>query len=168
MSSSPDRLIQMLSQYYWTSPQYPDIRELTQLLCDVTHDVKVRILKIHNPLYRAAQRGHTEIITIILSSLPQHQRIDVLIVDCYTPLHYAACRSKSVSVEAILTQLTPDQQLQILSVRNKNGRTPAGWASLGGQKKTERLLRDYQQAAAGLPPITHIGGVDRVLLNLKD
>ena len=69
----------MLSQYTWIS-QYLDMEELTKLLSDVTLDEKVRILKSHWALYTAAYHRHKEIIKIILSSLPQYQRLDVLLV----------------------------------------------------------------------------------------
>lgn len=59
-SSASDRLDQVL-ELYQSTYQYPDIDELTQLLCDITHDEKMDILEKNSTLNTAALSRHMEL-----------------------------------------------------------------------------------------------------------
>ena len=57
---------------------------------------------------KAAFRGHTEIVTTLLTSLKEEDRM-IVIGDCETPLHWASEEGHTETVTAILDCLTPEQ-----------------------------------------------------------
>lgn len=147
MSASSDQLDDMFKHYTYYPFQYPDVNDMTQLLSDVTDDERMRILRTHDPLNTAAAFNHTEFTVPILSSLPQHQRLDALLLDIDTLLHWAAGSGKVDMVETILTHLTPRQQQQIMNAKNRQGFRPADYAVSRGHQVTATLLQNYQHRA---------------------
>ena len=102
------------------------------------------------PLNWAASRGNTEIISTLLTSLQSSaNRLKLLMVDKWTPLHYAAFCCHTESVKTILDCLTADQQKQIMSVQ-RSGKTAMQLAEIHRHTDTVRILREYQHRADNL------------------
>ena len=136
---------------------YPDMKKLREVLTQLSDQQKLHILQqeysgLHTPLYWAARRDHTEIISTLLTSLQSSAyRLKLLMVDDeYTPLHKAALWGKTESVKMILDCLAADQQIQIMSVQDCDGLTAIQWAETGICTDTERILREYQHRADNL------------------
>ena len=154
---SAEKLLQgMMTQYtkHWPSSVYPDMKKLREVLTQLSDEQKLHILRqmylgLRTTLYFAAGRGHTEIISTLLTSLQSSaDRLKLLMVSKHsTPLHAAALYGHTESVKMILDCLTADQQIQIMSVQDYWGETAIQWAENWGHTDTVRVLREYQHRA---------------------
>ena len=133
-----------------------------EILTVLTDQQKLQVLQQQYPVRRrplqcAAIRGHTEIISTLLTSLQSSAyRLKLLMVYdmYYRPLHEAADCGHTESVKMILDCLTPDQQIRMMSVQDCDygntaihieGETAMQCAERWGQTDTVRMLRPYQQ-----------------------
>ena len=154
-TQSAEQLLQdMMTQYSrWTTSVYPDMKKLREVLTQLSDQQKLLILQeeysVWTPLYCAASRDHTEIISTLLTSLQSSaDRLKLLMVNEYiTPLHIAALRGHTESVKMILECLTADQQILFMSVQC-NGMTAIQCAQSMGRTDIVRILREYQHRAA--------------------
>ena len=131
-----------------SSSVYPDMDTLREVLTQLSDQQKSHILQqkynFWRPLEYTACRGHTEIISTLLTSLQSSAyRLKLLMVYKNTPLHAAAHWGNTESVKMILDCLTADQQIQIMSVQCK-GKTAIQKAESRGRTDTVRVLREYQ------------------------
>ena len=184
-TQSAEKLLQyMMTQYCNWPSVYPDMKKLREVLIQLSDEQKLHILHQKYsgsgiPLDYAANRGHTEIVSTLLSSVTQRysgstplvcaaerdhtkmistlltslqssaNRLKLLMVDKYTPLHYAAFCCHTESVKTILDCLTADQQKQIMSVQ-RSGKTAIQLAERHRHTDTVRILREYQHRADNL------------------
>ena len=155
--SSSCILQDMMTQYCrddWSSSACPDMEKWREILTVLTDRQKLQVLQQHYPVRRrplqcAAIRGHTEIISTLLTSLQSSAyRLKLLMVGKRTPLHLAAWRGHTESLKIILDCLTADQQIQITSVHDKwDGVTAIQCAERCGHTDTMKILREYQHRA---------------------
>lgn len=109
----------MLSLYSSDILSVEDKRGLAELPTKSTFGEKMRLLrykpytKSYLQLHRAAQSGHSEVITTILLPLPQSERLELLMEGDFTPLHSAVGRGNSECLTAILTALSPQQHARL-------------------------------------------------------
>ena len=185
---SSTQLLQDMIEQYSKNIVYPDIKKLREVLTQLSDEQKLHILQqeysgLYTPLHCAASRGHTEIISTLLTSLQSSaDRLKLLMVSEYTPLHTAARFGHTDSVKMILDCLTGDQQIQIMSVQSYwRGETAIQYAEMFSYADTVRVLREYQQRADNLmrevysklmmiiiPLLLAImAGVMRILMELK-
>ena len=156
-TQSAEKLLQdMMTQYCdWPSSVYPDMKKLSEVLTLLSDQQKLHLLQQkyspwETPLHWAALRGHTEIISTLLTSLQSSAyRLKLMMVGKRTPLHYAAHWGNTDSVKTILDCLTADEHTQIMSVQ-WNGKTAIQYAERMGRTDTVRILREYQQRAENL------------------
>ena len=154
-TQSAEKLLQdMMTQYCdWPSSVYPDMKKLREVLTQLSDGLKLHALQqkysVKTPLDCAAQRGHTEIIGTLLTSLQSSAyRLKLLtVVGNWTPLHYAALNGHTDSLKVILNCLTTDHQTQLMSVRSCGDMTAIRWAVSRGRTDTLRVLREYKQKA---------------------
>lgn len=150
--SSSERLQRMVAELNKLSLQHVDIKELKHLLRSVDPDERSEILRQkrydETVLDIAALRNNPDIIRTILTSLPQQERLDVLISNKRQPLlHAAAWWGHTESVRAILSCLTPEQRLGIISAKCCRGYRAIDWALDEGHEDTVTLLRGYRYRA---------------------
>ena len=119
-----------------------DPAKLKKQLSEVSYEQRIAIIQLHDrssgewtPVKKAAFRGHTEIVTALLTSLKEEDRM-IVIGDCETPLHWASEEGHTETVTAILDCLTPEQQLKLISTRDNCGGTAIHWASQKGHTDT--------------------------------
>ena len=89
--------------------------------CDV---LKIQIREGSTPLHTAARRGHSSIITYLMTDLPQQQKYDLLKMqdkNGNTALHEAASEKQLQAFRAILA-LQP-LQTELLNIKSKEGQT---------------------------------------------
>ena len=137
-----------------SSPVYPDMDKLREVLTQLSDEQKLQLLQKRylglRPLYFAAGSDHSEMISTLLTSLQSSAyRLKLLMVYEHTPLHAAAYHGHAKSVKMILDCLTADQQILIMSVQWL-GETAIQWAERGGHTDTVRVLTEYQQRAERL------------------
>lgn len=129
-----------------------DIERFGDLLFAVSLSESMEILNwkrdvfSYTPLEYASIRGHAELITTILSSLPQSKRLGLLLGDGYTPLHFAATRGDTECVKAILTPLTSKQQLKLIE-KVHEGLTASDGAAIYQKADIVCLLHFFQLKA---------------------
>ena len=147
----------MMTQYCDFPAVHPDMKKLREVLTQLSDQQKLHILQqwysvCGTPLHWAAFRGHTEIISTLLTSLQSSaDRLKLLTVDkLSTPLHRAAFSRNTESVKMILDCLTADQQIQIMSVHDWGSKRAIQSAERRGRTDTVRVLREYQQRANNL------------------
>ena len=155
--SAEKRLQDMMTQYCGLLSVYPDMTKLREVLTQLSDQQKLHILQqeysgLHTPLYWAARRDHTEIISTLLTSLQSSaDRLKLLMVnDEDPPLHTAALHGHTESVKMILDCLTADHQINLMSVLNWRGKTAIQIAESEGDTATVRVLREYQQRVDNL------------------
>ena len=126
-----------------------DPAKLKKQLSKVSYEQRIAILQLHDrssgewtPVKKAAFRGHTEILTALLTSLEEEDRM-IVIGDCETPLHWASEEGHTETVTAILDCLTPEQQLKLFSTRDNCGGTAILWASQRGHTETVQSILNY-------------------------
>ena len=91
------------------------------------------------PLHWAAWRGHSELLSTLLTSLQSSaDRLKLPMVYSNTPLHTAAFYGHTESVKVILDCLTTDQQIQLMSVQSMGDMTAIQYAESTGQADTVR------------------------------
>ena len=92
-------------------------------------------------LHIAAQFEHTGITQVIMTALPQQQRIELLTHwDC-TPLHTAAMCGKQKASDELLCHLTTWQQIQVLSACDSTGLQPAAQAAMNKHPHHSAMLQ---------------------------
>ena len=151
-TQSAEKLLQDMMREYCRQCVYPDMKKLREVLTLLSDQQKLHILQQEypgwKPLYNAAYRDDTEIISTLLTSLQSSaDRLKLLMVDECTPLYEAAGRGHTDSVKMILDCLTADQQIQIMSVQNRCDTTAIQMAEHEGKTDTARVLTEYQQRA---------------------
>lgn len=138
---SPAEHLEGMLRDYVTQSEYPSNERLRDLLNKVPDRQKLKILQKSygpddksqfsgrgTPLHTAVERGDSEMIANILSSLQSSDRLKLLMAKRYTPLHRAVRGSDKESVKAILNSLTLGQQLGLLSAE-WGSKTATKWAS---------------------------------------
>ena len=133
-----------------SSPMYPDMDKLREVLTQLSDEQKLQLLQQRylglRPLYFAAIRDHMEIISKLLTSLQSSAyRLKLLMVYEHTPLHAAAYHGHTKSVKMILDCLTAEQQILIMSVQRCRGETAIQLAERGGHTDTVRVLTECHQ-----------------------
>ena len=79
--------------------------------------LKLILVNKHTALHWAADGGHTETVSGILTCLTAEQQLQLLFKqdsDGNTALHYAAQEGRTETVKTMIDNLTPEQQLQLL------------------------------------------------------
>ena len=140
---------------------YSGMEKLREVLTHLSDEQKLHILQRKynrytlfvwwTPLHCAARKGHTEIISTVLTSLQSSaDRLKLLMEDeYYTPLHYAALVGRTESVKVILDCLTADQQMKLMSVQ-RMGDMIAVQLAERGHTDAVRMLREYEHRAENL------------------
>ena len=158
-TQSAEQLLQdMMTQYcnLLSSSAYPDMKKLREVLTLLSDQQKLHLLQqkysvLGTPLYCAASRDHTEIISTLLTSLQSSAyRLKLLMVMKFTPLHSAALYGHTDTVKAILDCLPADQQIHLMSVQDLDGKTAIQEADHRGRSDRVRVLREYQHRADNL------------------
>ena len=136
-------------KHYFRSFVSLDPTKLKKQLSEVSYEQRIAIIQLHyrssgewTPVKKAAFRGHSEIVTALLTSLKEEDRMNVL-GDCETPLHWASEEGHTDTVTAILECLTLEQQLKLISTRDNCGRTAIHWASQKGHTETVQSNLNY-------------------------
>mgnify|MGYP001798726317 CR=1 FL=1 len=156
-TQSAEQTLQDMMTQYCEQYVYPDMKKLIEVLTQLSDEQKLHVLQQEYlvrkaPLHNAALRGHTEIISTLLTSLPSSaNRLKLLMVDkYYTPLRLAVYFGHTESVRMILDCLTADQQIQLMPVQSSGDMTAIQYAESTGCRDTVRILREYQQRAENL------------------
>lgn len=141
---------QMFQQYNLKS-KYPDLEELSRSL-DVSDGGRMRILNSYEAIEaskEAAGKDHDEIISTILASLTQQQKLEYTCTfiseEDTSLLHLSAFHGSRKCAMAILSHLSREQQWTLLHKRDSDGYTPADCASLSRDEETKKVLRKYKQ-----------------------
>lgn len=150
--SPKDQLVSMLRLYCEEESTFsPEKNKLRSLLGEVPNETKLETLRQeYHPnwtvLKRASYRDDNNIITILISSVDQKDRLKLFLrEEDHTALHTAAVHGRTEAVKAILNCLTRDQQLKLMDEKANDGETAMQWAELGG--RTDRVLREYINGA---------------------
>lgn len=117
MSDKIQRLYELLNVR-----SYPANKQMEELLNKMTVSEKLDMFKNEYILFQAAGQGEADTVTVLMLSVPQRHRVDILKNVERDPwsfpvLHHTKFHNQAECVEAILNQLTPEQQLEALSMR---------------------------------------------------
>ena len=122
------------------------IEKLRNLLSKVADDQRcdllasIRYSNGHTVLTRAAFIGHTELCVTLLSSLPQADRLKLILDDKHTALHSAAAEGHTETVSGELNGLTVVRRLDLLSTGHILGDTALHTAAREGHTETVKAL----------------------------
>ena len=147
---SVENLKQMFARYCGRNELLrPNLGELELQLSRVPDDQRVAILKtrygfVGTPINVAVANNDAEIMVLLLHSLPQHMRLEVLLVGDFTPVHQAARFGRREMIRALFDSLDDKQLHKVFNLKDHFGRTPAERAEMTGYYKTLLDLREYQ------------------------
>ena len=146
--AAADEIRESLTEYCIHNKKIRDIKTVKNLLTKVSEDLRYELLSSvknsngNTALTEAALRGHTELCVTLLSSLPQADRLKLILVDDITALHWAVLMGYTETVSGILNSLTADQQLQLLFTQDSGGDTALHAAAWRGRTETVKILLD--------------------------
>ncbi|EFJ48139.1 hypothetical protein VOLCADRAFT_35590, partial [Volvox carteri f. nagariensis] len=91
-------------------------------------------------LMLAAQRGHVDVLRVLLGRGAQATAVDQR---GWTALHFGAFAGHAASVRAILTATAPSARSSLLELRTGKGETALALAAFGRKEECCRALMDY-------------------------
>ena len=148
-NTASDELRKILTECCNLKWYFPDVtKSIKSLLTDVSEDLSYNLISSitdsdgYTVLTLAASRGYTEMCVTLLSSLPQADRLKLILDDKHTALHSAAAEGHTETVSGELNGLTAEQRLDLLFTGHIIGGTALHYAAREGHTETVKTMLD--------------------------